>query len=111
MPRAVGNRRRIRVDLSSRCRSGGGVGGELADPDDSNQLARNGSRPGSRQQIWSADPVDLDLGGLWQEPKAGIFRRGRLAHRPSASGAVELRLLEIDGRISGDGFRTGKEIA
>jgi len=89
----------------------GGTGGKLADPDDSNQLARNGSRPGSRQQIWSADPADLHFGGLWQEPKAGIFRRRRLADRPSASGAVELCLLEVDGRVSGDGLCAGKKIA
>src|SRR5439155_3851034 len=111
MRRAVGNRCQIRVDLSSRRCCGGGTGGQLTDPDYSNQLARNRSRPGSCQPIWRADPADFHFGGLWQEPKAGIFRRRRLANRTSPSGAVELCLLEVDGRVSGDGLCTGKKIA
>src|SRR5438876_10751224 len=38
MPRALRNRCRIRVDLSSRRRCGRGTGGQLADPDDSTNL-------------------------------------------------------------------------
>jgi UDP-glucose 4-epimerase len=54
-----------------------------------------------------ADPGGIHLGSLRQKREGGVQRRRRSAHRPAASFALGLRMLEVDGRIPRARLRQG----